>query len=186
MATAAAAAAAAVSTVDEKIESYVNNHILPNVVVDAEDAIALVTTMVKTGNIKPLSSLEGDERILDYRCIADTFKVNAITKKITKLNLEYMAFHKASWQGSILLHPMDDAIPDNIVRLNMLEDFEFTCGYTDPIQFKTSMNYVFQIKNLKRFTIMMFGRNIPILMNHLQKATDDVTDEHYGAFKNKL
>jgi hypothetical protein len=49
MATAAAAAAAAaapVSTVDEKIESYVNNHILPNVVVDAEDAIALVTIMV--------------------------------------------------------------------------------------------------------------------------------------------
>jgi hypothetical protein len=39
MATASRAAAAAddVSTVDEKIESYVNNHILTNVAVDVED-----------------------------------------------------------------------------------------------------------------------------------------------------
>jgi hypothetical protein len=80
---------------------------------------------------------------------------------------------------------MDDAIPDDIVRFNMLEDFGLYLYNSDPIHFKISMNYVFQI-NLNRFTIRISDRNIPILMNHLQKATDDVTDEHYCAFKNKL
>ena len=134
-AAAAAAAAADVSTVDEKIESYVNNHILPNVAVDVEDAIALVTTMVKAGQIKSLSSLEGGERILDYCCIVDTFYVNAITKKITTLNLD--GLHLPTL-GMILLPSMDDAIPNHIARLNMLEDFECECYLMDPIQFKTS------------------------------------------------
>ena len=186
-AAAAAAAAADVSTVDEKIESYVNNHILPNVAVDVEDAIALVTTMVKTGQIKSLSSLEGGERILDYCSVMDTFYVNAITKKITTLNLDGLHL------GMILLPSMDDAIPNHIARLNMLEDFECACYLMDPIQFKTSMDNVFQIKNLKRLTIRIsesFDRVSPliprILKNRLQKATDDVTDEYYCAFKNKL
>ena len=62
----------------------------------------------------------------------------------------------------------------------------------DPIQFRTSMDNVSQVKNLKRFTIRISGSfdrviGLPrILKNRLQKATDDVTDEYYCAFKNKL
>ncbi|OEU15684.1 hypothetical protein FRACYDRAFT_240377 [Fragilariopsis cylindrus CCMP1102] len=145
--------------------------------------------MVKNGQIKSLSSLEGGERILDYCCIVDTFYVNAITKKITKLNLD--GLHLPTL-GQIMLPSMDDAIPNHIARLNMLEDFECECYLMDPIQFKTSMDNVFQIKNLKRLTIRISGSfdrviGLPrILKNRLQKATDDVTDEYYCAFKNKL